>query len=162
MPLKWFRPHHQCSFPTTIEDDETILSSTTVVNPKGKWGKSDAQRSRRSHSHGPGLRALMGLAGPTMSMDLNAAATEEDQRRILYQTKTRRRFTVHGFSSHSKQKDLERSCSTAFSGPSQLTSTSLDRTHSSRNVHTRSPQLPPMSTPRPTSHPSIIFIDCPP
>ncbi|CAI5743268.1 unnamed protein product [Hyaloperonospora brassicae] len=167
MPLKWFRHSPDCS---ALEDElvpSTMKDATSTH--KAKWGKSSTHRLHRSHSQGPGLCALMGLTGSTSHDDLHAAATgatEDDQRRLLYQAKTRRRFTIHGFTSHSKQSDLERRCcSTSLASSSQVPmAKSLDRTqsYSSRGGHGRSPRLLPMNTPRQTAHPSIIFIDCPP
>ncbi|POM79093.1 Hypothetical protein PHPALM_3311 [Phytophthora palmivora] len=122
MHLKWFRSHRRSS------TDEAIRSSTETMAPKQKTkrNKSVTLRSRRSHSHGSGLRAMVGL-------------------------------------------DEERSCNTTPAGsPLPMYATSPGHTHSKhfglasgRISHGRSPhtQQIPLS---PNSHPSIIFIDCPP
>ncbi|KAL3656631.1 hypothetical protein V7S43_018536 [Phytophthora oleae] len=163
MPLKWFRSNRRSS----TEDEATRLSTeTATTKQKAKRSKTVSQRSRRSHSQGSNLRARIDLDG-SMQHELDAAAVvaEEEQRRISYQTKTRRRFTIHGLSYHHKQnEEAEWSCnSTPVGSPVPMyASASPSHAHSrhfGRMPHNRSPQTLPLT---PDSHPSIIFIDCPP
>ncbi|KAK1938854.1 hypothetical protein P3T76_008929 [Phytophthora citrophthora] len=160
MPLKWFRSNRRNS----NEDEATRLSTETVTTKqKSKRIKALSQRSRRSHSHGSNLRAMIGLDGSMQhELDAATAVAEEEQRRISYQTKTRRRFTIHALTSYHKHNEEEVwSCnSTPVGSPVPMyASASPSHSHSRRMPHTRSPHTFPLT---PDSHPSIIFIDCPP
>ncbi|ETK84256.1 hypothetical protein F441_08302 [Phytophthora nicotianae CJ01A1] len=169
MPLKWFRSHRRRSTGNT--EDEATRPSTETPNTKQKT----KQRSRRSHSHGHGLRSMIGLSG-SMQHELDAAAAiaAEEQRRISYQTKTRRRFTIHGLSYQPKHnEEAGWSCNSTPAGSPQPMHASTSPRHvhsrvshfgftSTRISHTRSPQKEQMIPLTPDSHPSIIFIDCPP
>ncbi|CAH0479590.1 unnamed protein product [Peronospora belbahrii] len=170
MPLKWFRSHRDSSSINT--EDEITRSSTeaTSTKPKTKRSKSMTHRSRRSRSQGPGLRAMIGM-GRSMQYELDmstAVAAEEEQRRILYQTKNHRRFTIHGISTHHKHSDAGSSCnSTPAGSPMPPTTPSHARAWhyglgSNRTLHGRSPRTPLKNSLTSDSHPSIIFIDCPP
>ncbi|KAG7381084.1 hypothetical protein PHYPSEUDO_006459 [Phytophthora pseudosyringae] len=171
MPLKWFRSHRRSS--TSSTEDEATRSSTETPHTKQKAKRSKAaatQRSRRSHSQGSGLRAMIGLGGSMQhELDAAAAVAAEEQRRISYQAKTRRRFTVHGLSYHAKHnEEAGRSCSSTPAGsplPMHAPMSPSPRHFgfgSSRVPHGRSPRAQQMSALTPDSHPSIIFIDCPP
>ncbi|KAI9912564.1 hypothetical protein PsorP6_006705 [Peronosclerospora sorghi] len=96
---------------------------------------------------------------------------EEEHRRLVYQCKTRRRFTFHGTLKphHSKHVDAHpRGSSSPAGSPyprlgaasSKYASMKHYGMSSSRLVHGRS--VPLMQSPGPDFHPSIIFIDCPP
>ncbi|OWZ08347.1 hypothetical protein PHMEG_00019129 [Phytophthora megakarya] len=168
MPLKWFRSHRR-----SAEDEATRLSTETMVpKQKTKRNKSVSQRSRRSHSHGSGLRAMIGLGG-SMQNELDvAAAIAEEERRMSYQTKSHRRFTIHGLTYHHKHNEEEEwSCNTTPAGSPlpMCASMSPCLSHSrhyglgtGRMTHGRSSHTHPMTPLSPNSHPSIIFIDCPP
>ncbi|KAH7485665.1 hypothetical protein PRIC1_004967 [Phytophthora ramorum] len=168
MPIiKWFRSHRRSSTTTcsAIEDEATRTSATETSSTKHKTKrtKPETQRSRRSHSHGSGLRAMIGLGGSTQH-ELDAAAAvaaeEEEQRRISYQSKTRRRFTIHGLSYQHQHSDADwsRNSSPAGSPLSMYAGSSPRHPHSHRRS-SRTQQMTPLT---PDSHPSIIFIDCPP
>ncbi|KAG6608875.1 uncharacterized protein IUM83_12940 [Phytophthora cinnamomi] len=168
MPLKWFRNHRRSS----ASEDEAIRSSaeTSTSKQKSKRNKSVmTQRSHRSHSHGSGLRAMFGLGGPTQ-LELDAAAAvaaEEEQRRISYQAKARRRFTIHGLPYHHKPSIDEAvwSCHTTPAGSPHHTmygEVSPDHAHMRHFAFAsgRGQQVVPHTAE--AAHPSIIFIDCPP
>ncbi|CAI5747532.1 unnamed protein product [Peronospora destructor] len=166
MPLKWFRSHRHSS--TSNTEDEATYSSTKCSKTKQRTKRSKSQRSCRPLSEGLGLRAMIGL-GHLMQYELDmssAIAAEEEQRRISYQTKTRRRFTVHGFSTSHRQSD-----GNSPAGSPLPQSKSISRSHtnswhhglgSSRMVNGRSPRTQPTNSITRDGHPSIIFIDCPP
>lgn len=163
MPLKWFRSNRRGS----TEDEPTRLSTeaTITTKQKPKRTKTLSQRSRRSHSHGSNLRAMIGLDGSVQhELDAATAVAEEEQRRISYQTKTRRRFTIHGLAYYHKHKEeAVWSCNSTPVGSPLPMYASMSPSHShSRHyggMNIRSPQTFPLT---PDSHPSIIFIDCPP
>ncbi|KAE8909766.1 hypothetical protein PF005_g7920 [Phytophthora fragariae] len=166
MPLKWFRNHRRSSTSSASEDEATRSSTeTSTIKQKAKRNKSAVtQRSRRSHSHGSGLRAMFGLGGSTQ-VELDAAAAvaaEEEQRRISYQTKTRRRFTIHGLSYHHKPSHEEAgwSCHTTPAGSPEPMSPSYAHARHFGLVSGRGQQMIPHTSE--AAHPSIIFIDCPP
>ncbi|KAG6944733.1 hypothetical protein JG688_00016937 [Phytophthora aleatoria] len=166
MTLKWFRSHRRSS--TSSTEDATETSNTKQKT------KTTKQRSRRSHSQGHGLRSMIGLGGSTQQELVAAAAiaAEEEQRRISYQTKNRRRFTIHGLSyQHKHNEEAGWSCNSTPAGSPlpMYASTSPRHVHSrhsgfssSRVPHGRSPRTEQMLPLTPDSHPSIIFIDCPP
>ncbi|GMF41342.1 unnamed protein product [Phytophthora fragariaefolia] len=171
MPLKWFQTHRRSSSAGTLEDGVTRSSTETMTTKqKSKRNKSVVtQRSNRSHSHGSGLRAMIGLGRSTQhELDVAAAVEDavEDQRRISYQTKTRRRFTIHGLSYHNKPSSEEAgwSCHTTPAGSPHSMYGAVTPNH----AHTRhfglasgrGQQMIPATLE--TAHPSIIFIDCPP
>ncbi|CAI5702037.1 hypothetical protein KXD40_009115 [Peronospora effusa] len=166
MPLKWFRSHRQSS--TSSIEDEAIYSATKTSKIKQKFKRSKSQRFYRPHSEGPGLRAMIGL-GRSMQHELDmssAIAAEEEQRRISYQTKTHRRFTTHGFSTHHKQSDTKSPAGSPLPLSKSVSPRYANSWHhglsSSRLVHGRSPRTLPTKSITLDGHPSIIFIDCPP
>ncbi|KAI9994515.1 hypothetical protein PInf_011150 [Phytophthora infestans] len=170
MPLKWFRSHRRSS--TSSTEDEATWSTTETSTTKQKT-KHAKLWSRRSHSQGHGLRFTVGLGGSAQhQLDAAAAVAAEEQRRISYQTKTRRRFTIHGLSYQPKHSEAaRRSCNSTPTGSPQPVHTSTSPRHvhsrhfgfgSSRDPHGRSPQTEHTFPLTPDSHPSIIFIDCPP
>ncbi|EGZ23102.1 hypothetical protein PHYSODRAFT_353805 [Phytophthora sojae] len=162
MPLKWFRNHRSSS---ASSEDEATRSSTETAATKQKTRRNKSavtQRSRRSHSHGSGLRAMFGLGGSAQRELDAAAAVAEEQRRISYQTKNRRRFTIHGISHPSNMEAAGWSCHTTPAGSPQPMSPSYEHLRHFGLASGRGQQMIPRASSSEAAHPSIIFIDCPP
>ncbi|KAI9910582.1 hypothetical protein PsorP6_010405 [Peronosclerospora sorghi] len=159
MPLHWFRRTR----PVREDDKQKAIETTPTT-----WHAVRPKRAHRSHSQGSGLRAIIGLASVEREVAAARAVEEDEHRRLVYQSKTRRRFTVHG-TAMPPPHALKHVDAPAGSPPPRLGAVSptyASRKHygmsSSRLVHGRSPRVPLMQSPGPDFHPSIIFIDCPP
>ncbi|TDH74156.1 hypothetical protein CCR75_007556 [Bremia lactucae] len=152
MPLKWFRGH--CN--SEIEESR----STTHIPTSKSTTSATKHRFRRSRSHGHGLHSVI-------SSSTQEVHSTETQRRLLYQSKTSRRFTIHGISYHSKHTpEAGWSCTSETSQSTTSSPPGLTRMIKSHFVKNSSRTAPCQSPPRTQmtldSNPSIIFIDCPP
>ncbi|KAI9916292.1 hypothetical protein PsorP6_016936 [Peronosclerospora sorghi] len=175
-------PHQQTATQLQISEmgsDTFRLANPAAARPKGRprgalnrLPPGSLARSRNSTQRSPSAFEVVEKSTVGEGeVEVVRAVEEEEHRRLVYQCKTRRRFTVHGTSTlhHSKHVDAHpRGSSTpAGSPPPRLgaaSSTYASMKHygmsSSRLVHGRS--VPLMQSPGPDFHPSIIFIDCPP
>ncbi|KAF1786725.1 hypothetical protein GQ600_15800 [Phytophthora cactorum] len=165
MPLKWFRSHR-------------------VAAPAVRKMQRRLEHQAEDQDHQAAIPPIP-LAGPRPAFHdrsgwIHAARTCRCCRycrgggaaSISYQTKNRRRFTIHGLSyQHKHNEEAGWSCNSTPAGSPlpMYASTSPRHVHSrhfgfssSRVPHGRSPRTEQMLPLTPDSHPSIIFIDCPP
>ncbi|ETI40316.1 hypothetical protein F441_14150 [Phytophthora nicotianae CJ01A1] len=145
MPLaKWFRSNQRGS-----TEDGDIHPLVETGNAKTNTN-STAQRSIRSRSLGSSLRVTR-----------DASAEEELQ---CTRCKSRRRFTIDGLTYRHKHGEDGWSCNDVARGSMLLedSTTLTTQTHlGGFKLHFGRTQLMAIPFP-PKTHPSIIFIDCPP
>ncbi|CEG47086.1 uncharacterized protein PHALS_03742 [Plasmopara halstedii] len=161
MPIEWFRSHRRCVHIDTEDEDTWSPTAFSVTQQKPH---QTTQRNHDIHSKSHSLRSIIGLGG---SAQLESDA--EKRRRKLYQTKTHRRFTIHGLSyEHAdKAKSSMNARPTGSLLPMDVSASprheNLLRNHFHLNsTRVRSPPTQQMLPNSRESHPSIIFIDCPP